>query len=105
MSKKDPAYLSFIRSLPCCAPDAKRGFPWVRDTASHCKGAIEAHHQTGSGLALKAPDRWSMPLCQRHHRAFHDARGVFSHWDKARRKEWQKQMVDHYQALHRESES
>lgn len=110
MPKRDPAYLAFIRGLPCCAPGATRAPRYLSAGDMlmrhlHCDGPVEAHHRTGSGLALKAPDRESMPLCRLHHRAFHDNRGVFFGWDKPRRKEWQRTMVEHYQALHRESET
>lgn len=49
---RSPAYLAFVRSLPCCACGAK---------------ADSAHHLTGlwnlSGMGLKAPDSFVLPVC------------------------------------------
>jgi len=55
-------YLMWVASLPC----------------ARCKreGASQAHHIKGigqmSGASLKAPDHWSMPLCQECHDLVHD---------------------------------
>ncbi len=63
---KDPAYLAWIRTLPCAVagPD--------------CHGPVEAAHvrysdaavgRVNAGLQVKPSDRpWSLPLCRRHHR-------------------------------------
>jgi hypothetical protein len=55
----DPAYLRFIRSLPC------ELFPCLADP---CQGRVEAHHAGDHGYAQRAPDRTAIPLCARHHR-------------------------------------
>lgn len=65
--KKDPAYLQFIRTLPCAV--------------SHlggCSGRVEAAHvrfsdakagKTNPGMQAKPDDRpWSLPCCAGHHR-------------------------------------
>lgn len=57
-----PAYLDFVRSLPCCACGA------VSDET-------QAHHIKGrgqmSGVGLKAGDQWAMPMCPRCHAELH----------------------------------
>lgn len=49
---RSATYLAFVRSLPCCVCGGK---------------ADSAHHLTGlwnlSGVALKAPDQYSIPVC------------------------------------------
>src|SRR4051812_14100706 len=51
---RDPAYLRFIRSLPCACCDSQRG--------------IEAAHFGGHGMGQKASDLSTLPLCRKHHR-------------------------------------
>lgn len=85
---KDPKYLRWIRARPCIFEGAA------------CDGPVEAHHATGAGLARKAPDRHTMPLCSAHHRQRHDHTGVFFKLTKAERKEWEAEMVATYQALY-----
>ncbi len=82
---KSPAYLQFIRTLPCAV--------------SHlggCSGRVEAAHvrfsdakagKTNPGMQAKPDDRpWSVPLCHGHHnggpKAQHAA-GERSWWDAA----------------------
>ena len=90
--KRDRPYLEWVRTLPCAVLALLRRTP--------CFGPIEAHHPTGSGLALKSPDRAAFPLCRGHHREFHDARGTFREWKKELRKSWQADRSTYYQALH-----
>lgn len=49
---RSPAYLAFVRSLPCCVC----GSP--ANAAHHLKGIWHA-----SGAGLKAPDSLAMPVC------------------------------------------
>ena len=44
-------------------------------------------------MALKAPDCDTFPLCQKHHREFHDASGFFRGWTKQERRAWQDEAV------------
>ncbi len=85
---KDPKRLKWIRSLPC-----------IFDSPT-CDGPVEAHHRTGAGLALKAPDDETMPLCSLHHKQRHDSTGAFFKLTKAERKTWEREMVAKYQALY-----
>jgi len=94
--KRDRKYLEWIRSLPCAVLTHRL------PGATRCYGAVEAHHPTGSGLALKSADREAFPLCRGHHGEFHRLIGTFKGWVKAVLKEWQGGMSDRYQALHAE---
>lgn len=89
---KDPKRLAWARALPCCLFHSTDFGP--------CQGPVEAHHPTGAGLALKADDSKSYPLCRRHHRDRHDATGAFHDMDKATRKLWEAEMVEKYQDLY-----
>ncbi len=80
----DPKYLAWVRSQPCCACGRRP--------------PSEAHHKTGAGLALKAHDHDTMPLCAGCHRAFHDASGRFAVMNKAERKSWQMDRVQETRA-------
>ena len=44
-------------------------------------------------MGTKMPDTATMPLCQRHHREFHDLNGYFKGWTKDRLREWQGEQV------------
>lgn len=81
----DPEYLAFIRELPCCAP-----------SVAECQSPApqHPHHSTGAGMGLKAKDRETMPLCWRHHRAFHEGKGPFDGWSRDERRLWQEQQVE-----------
>lgn len=99
MAVKDAARLAFLRTLPCAVFTHPKdtgigGVGWA--TEHRCDGSVEAHHRTGSGLALKAPDDEAFPLCRRHHREFHDASGLFAGWSREERKTWQATMAELY---------
>lgn len=56
---KDPAYLDYIRSLPCCV--------CVTLGASQTS-LTESAHVGPRGMSQKCPDRETLPLCALHHR-------------------------------------
>ena len=59
MGIENKAYLDFVRTLPCA---------WCGNPES------EPHHIIGIGLggmALKADDIHTMPLCRKHHETVH----------------------------------
>ena len=61
-AKKDPAYLAFIRSLPCRVP-------------GECEGPTEPHHYPAKGMGgANGDDAKTAPLCTKHHRQWHDHR-------------------------------
>lgn len=89
--RDEPAYLEFIRTLPCCAPDAP----------SKCFPFVQAHHHTyPRGMGQKAPDRFAIPLCALHHDNFHMANGAFLGWGRDRRRAWQDAQVERFQAAY-----
>ena len=54
---RDPAYLAFIRSLPCAVCFRTRN--------------VEAAHVGRRGMGQKSSDRETIPLCSLHHREQH----------------------------------
>lgn len=83
----DAAYLKAVRLLPCCAPRAFLPLALVNDL-DHA-GLVHAHHAGRKpGTSLKAHDSTAIPLCDKHHRAWHGANGVFRGWTKAQRRYW-----------------
>ncbi len=71
---KDPAYLQFIRSLPCCV--CFRGYfiggLWFHeldeDQKRSQKTRTEAAHTGPRGISQKSDDKTCVPLCAEHHR-------------------------------------
>jgi hypothetical protein len=63
----DEAHLDFIRSLPCCVC----GDPTSTE-AAHISYGDPMILKKGRGLGQKEDDRWTVPLCNRHHRESHD---------------------------------
>jgi hypothetical protein len=51
-------------------------------------------------MGLKSSDRETMPLCWRHHRAFHDGNGPFDGWSRDDRRIWQMEQVERCQQAH-----
>jgi hypothetical protein len=88
----DRRYLDFIRRQPCCAPAC------VARPPSH------AHHITGAGMALKADDKDTMPLCARHHSELHELRGAFR-VTRSERLIWQCQQISKYRDLYARTEA
>lgn len=56
---RDAPYLQWVRMHPCCYCGTREG--------------VEAHHwRKGRALASKVSDYFTVPLCEEHHREFHD---------------------------------
>lgn len=63
--RKDTAYLSFVRSLPCVVTG---NFPV---DVAHVSYAAPEYGKTGRGKGQKEDDRWTVPLHPLEHRAQH----------------------------------
>lgn len=88
--ESDPAYLDFVRSLPCRVYSTT-DFP--------CFGRIHAHHAIHRSQGGK--DDSAVPLCDRHHRQWHDANGVFAGLSKFERFAWATRAIARTQAAYR----
>lgn len=81
---RDPAYLAWVRSLPCLL------------AGLGCEGAVEAHHAGRRGLGQKCPDREAVPLCRRHHRDLTDGQIPFAR--REARRAWERWAIEQTQA-------
>lgn len=70
-------FMAFVRSMRCRAHDL-----------GGCDGPIVAHHAGDRGLSHKADDSTCIPLCDGHHKAWHDAQPPFRGWSKEQREQW-----------------
>ena len=67
---RNPAYLSAVRNMPCCACENLGEIQRHRTEAHHfigLGGTFDGFTIKGGGLAMKSPDREAIPLCGRHH--------------------------------------
>ena len=62
---RDPEYLAYIRSLPCCVC-VKLDAICVRGCSQ--TSLTESAHVGPRGLSQKCPDKEALPLCAEHHR-------------------------------------
>lgn len=58
---EDPAYLAYVRTLPCLVC----GYP--RSDPAHLRSASRQYGKRLTGMAEKPDDRWVLPLCRTHH--------------------------------------
>ena len=92
---------SMKRSAPKATDNPER-LVWVRSMrCARCGGVrfssqSEAHHPTGAGWALKAPDADAIPLCWGCHRDFHALTDYFNCWTKDQLRRWQAGQVEVY---------
>jgi hypothetical protein len=63
--ERNEKHLKFIRSLPCCICGG------IDVEAAHIRVGSINHDKASTGMAEKPSDRWTVPLCNRHHREQH----------------------------------
>ena len=63
---EDPAYLAFVRTLPCLI--CRR--PGPNDPA-HLRSAARQYGKRLTGMGEKPDDKWVLPLCRHHHNEQH----------------------------------
>lgn len=71
---RSEAYLAYVRRHPCCI--AEDGA-----TRTSCSGSVVSHHHGPRGMGEKTDDSRTVPLCDGHHRTFHD-RGTIDEWSR-----------------------
>ena len=62
---KDNKHLDYIRSLPCCICGG------INTEAAHIRTANIDLGKRETGKAEKPSDKWTVPLCNKHHREQH----------------------------------
>ena len=55
---KDPKYLAFLHTLPCCVCESYGVEQWT---------PTEAAHSGEHGLSQKCPDNEALAICKHHH--------------------------------------
>lgn len=63
--QRDNRHLELIRSLPCCICGG------IDTEAAHIRTASLAHEKRETGRSEKPSDKWTVPLCNRHHAEQH----------------------------------
>jgi len=63
--ERDEKHLDFIRSLPCCICGG------IDTEAAHIRAGSIENGKIYTGLQEKPSDKWSLPLCNSHHREQH----------------------------------
>lgn len=96
---RDKAYLEFIRRESCCAYLVQVPSLSVH-IHSECEGRVHAHHAGARGYGQKASDRTCIPLCMRHHRAFHDLGWPFIVMQREERLAWVMGQIGYYQEMY-----
>lgn len=78
MAREDPDYTAWLRTRHCLVCDA---YP------------SEAHHAGRRGLGQRAHDHTAVPLCRKHHAAWHDGGEPFRRWTRDDRRLWAEDMA------------
>lgn len=63
--ERDEKHLNYIRSLPCCICSG------IDTEAAHIRTASIENGKVHTGMQEKPSDKWSLPLCNKHHREQH----------------------------------
>lgn len=59
---KNEKHLRFIRELPCCICNSRSNVH-----AAHIRMCSPRYGKMMTGMGVKPDDRWTVPLCARHH--------------------------------------
>jgi len=98
----DYARMARVRELPCCAPADLRYpcGPWHQDDETgRWKLVMQANHAGRKpGMALKADDDTTIPMCLLHHGQYTDGNGVFKGWTKSGRQAWREEKISETRA-------
>lgn len=97
---RDPAYLRWIRSNPCCVCGKTKGV-----IAHHM---VEGDGDDRRGLSQKVSDYKTLPFCEApdvagsHHKQFHRRLRDFAGWSNERRREFQSDEIVRMQCIWRD---
>jgi hypothetical protein len=71
----DDDYLNFIRSQRCCLCGTNEGVE-----AAHLRIGSIGDGKPPTGMGEKPSDRWTLPLCSKHHREQHSFCNELEWW-------------------------
>jgi len=89
MAGEDKDFVAWVHTQTCLAAEL-----------DPCEGRLHAHHAGERGLGQRAHDRTCIPLCEKHHRAWHDVRWPFSFMTREERREWRDRAIADTQWRH-----
>lgn len=61
--REEAKHLAFVRSLPCACCGTRASIE-----AAHVRFGAPSYGKTTTPMAQKPDDRWTVPLCTKHHR-------------------------------------
>lgn len=91
MADEDPEYIRWIKEQPCNQCGRQRG--------------CDAHHRTGTGMAMRAHDHSAMPLCRECHMEFHAGSGPFKEMKKQARRDYQDEAIQRCRRVYNASKA
>lgn len=74
--ERDDKHLAFIRSLKCCICGEPGPDP------AHIRAASAVHGKREVGGAEKPSDKWTTPLCRKHHDEQHASGNELAWWEQ-----------------------
>lgn len=89
-------YKAWIKGFPCVVVGSKR---CGRADPHHM---IDGHGEQRKGMGQTASDKDCFPLCRRHHDDLHDGTGFCKGWSKEKRRIFQEQEIERFQAMWRD---
>lgn len=99
--ERDYERMAWCKTLACAVAAGGISSPlWMGPAPDACQRGIEAHHAGERGIGQKAPDNTVIPLCDHHHDALTDRRGIFGGWPHHAVKLWELGQIDHYQRVY-----
>ena len=72
---RDEHHLNFIRACPCCLCGDN-----IHTEAAHIRVGSIHHGKNPTGMAEKPSDKWTLPLCNRHHAEQHTHGDELEFW-------------------------
>ena len=71
----DKRHLDFVRQQPCCICGDN-----TSTEAAHIRTGSIMHGKRSTGMQEKPSDKWTVPLCGKHHREQHAAGNEVAWW-------------------------
>jgi hypothetical protein len=81
--ERDPAFLAWLRRLPCVACMVEGGFCGATE-AAHIRFSDARLGRVNPGLQRKPSDRWATPLGRGHHQRDQHAGAERAFWERLR---------------------
>lgn len=92
MADEDRPYTCWLRSRRCCAAGM----------GDECSVGIVPHHRREGhvGMGQRDHDHTAIPLCPRHHEAWHRKLAPFLGWTREERSAWTEEKIAFFRGLY-----